>query len=124
MLSALKRFNQGRTYTQRKDNGILAAAHITGGGLPGNLSRVLPENIDAVVETTAWPRTGLFKFFQEYGKVSAEELFEVFNMGIGLVLVVDESSVESLIAHLKQFGHHSWRIGQTAKGKGKVQLLH
>src|SRR5690606_29565780 len=67
-------------------------AHITGGGYPENLPRVLPEGLAAVVDTTTWEPPGIFRLIQQRGEVSPAEMYEVFNMGIGLVLYVDPAN--------------------------------
>ena len=71
------------------------AAHITGGGIPGNLPRALPNHLDYRLERSAWPVPDLFKEIQERGRISDEEMFGTFNMGIGMVLVMDRDRVPS-----------------------------
>ena len=70
---------------------IKGAAHITGGGLVDNLPRILPATCDALVDTSSWKVPPIFRLIQAGGDISREEMYEVFNMGIGMVLVVSES---------------------------------
>jgi phosphoribosylformylglycinamidine cyclo-ligase len=72
-----------------------AAAHITGGGIPGNLSRALPVGLDYRLERGAWQVPAIFREIQERGGVSDEEMFGTFNMGIGMILVMDRAQVQS-----------------------------
>jgi phosphoribosylformylglycinamidine cyclo-ligase len=97
-------------------------AHITGGGLPGNIRRVLPRDCDAVIKKSSWPRQKIFEFVQEAGPVEEEEMFRVFNMGIGFVLVVAEDFATSIKKKLTRYGEKVYRIGRIATGTGKVVL--
>ena len=72
-----------------------AAAHITGGGIPGNLTRALPPGLDYRLERGAWQVPPIFREIQERGRVSDEEMFGTFNMGIGMILVLDRAKVPS-----------------------------
>jgi phosphoribosylformylglycinamidine cyclo-ligase len=101
---------------------VHAMAHITGGGLVGNLPRVLPKNRDAILKKTSWPRPPVFSFLQEEGPVEEEEMFRVFNMGIGFVLVVAEDFAHSIAAKLSKFGETVYTIGHIGTGTGKVVL--
>ena len=101
---------------------VSAMAHITGGGLPGNLPRVLPEGVDAVVNTKSWTVPPLFRFLQEKGSVDEAEMWRVFNMGIGYVLAVRPAFADSVTRHLEQKGETVHRIGKLTKGKGRVTL--
>jgi len=95
-------------------------AHITGGGLQGNIPRVLPADCNAVIDTSSWMVPGVFGFLQKAGPVTKEEMFRVFNMGIGFVLVVSEDFADSICKKLTRFGEQVYRIGRISKGKGKV----
>ncbi len=122
IMKAQDTFNTGRRSSQRKGNGFFAAAHITGGGLTGNIPRVLPKECDAVIDTASWKRPAVFEALAAAGKVSFEELHEVFNMGIGLVVAVDSSISESVIELARTCGHKAWEIGTLEKGSGSVRL--
>jgi len=97
-------------------------AHITGGGLVGNIPRVLPGNCDAVIKKSSWPRHKIFTFLQNTGPVEEEEMFRVFNMGIGFVLIVAEDFADSIAKKLSRSGEQVYRIGRITTGSGKVVL--
>jgi len=97
-------------------------AHITGGGLVGNIPRVLPKDCNAVIKKSSWPRHKIFTFLQDAGPVEEEEMFRVFNMGIGFVLVVAEDFADSITKKLTKFGEKIYRIGRITTGTGKVVL--
>ena len=97
-------------------------AHITGGGLPGNIRRELPKDCDAVIKKSSWPRHKIFEFVQEAGPVEEEEMFKVFNMGIGFVLIVAEDFAASIKKKLTRYGEKVYRIGRITTGTGKVVL--
>lgn len=101
---------------------IHGMAHITGGGLVGNIPRVLPKNCDAVLNTTQWQVPAIFKFLQQKGPVDEMEMFRVFNMGIGFVMIVDPSFVEKIQSQLQKQGETVWQIGKIVAGNGKVVL--
>ena len=97
---------------------IRGLAHITGGGLVDNLPRVLPKNCDALIETRSWRPPLIFKFIAEKGNIDRAEMYQVFNMGIGMAVVVSESDVtksrKTLRAHV---------IGRIERGTGKTILI-
>ena len=97
-------------------------AHITGGGLVGNIPRVLPGHLDAVLHTSKWPRPAVFDFLQSAGPVEQEEMYRVFNMGIGFVLIVAEDFANSITFKLQRYGQDVYRIGRITSGSGKVVL--
>jgi len=101
---------------------VHAMAHITGGGLVGNIPRVLPKNCNAVIKASSWPRDKIFSFLQETGPVEEDEMFRVFNMGIGYVLVVAEDFAESIARKLLRWGEKVNKIGRITRGTGKVIL--
>jgi len=96
---------------------IKGLAHITGGGLIDNLPRILPGSCDAVIETKAWRVPQTFKVLQENGNIDLQEMYQVFNMGIGMVAVVSERDARHATPMLK-----AKRIGQIEDGNGKVSL--
>ena len=118
--AALKKFNQATKADMRKGNRIFAAAHITGGGFTGNLSRVLNAKVDALVETRQWKPLPVFRAMAETGEVSFDELYEVFNMGVGMVLAVAPEVADQTIALAKIHGHRAWDIGELIPGTGEV----
>ena len=97
-------------------------AHITGGGLVGNVPRVLPKNCNAVIKKSSWPKHSVFSFLQEAGPVEEEEMYKVFNMGIGFVLIVAEDFASSIAKKLKRYGEKVYNIGRVTTGSGKVVL--
>jgi phosphoribosylformylglycinamidine cyclo-ligase len=101
---------------------LKAAAHITGGGLPGNLPRVLPAGVDAVVDATAWPVPPVFRYLAEAGNVAADEMLRVFNCGIGMVCVVPADRAEEATALLAEQGEAVHRIGVLEAGAGPAGL--
>jgi phosphoribosylformylglycinamidine cyclo-ligase len=101
---------------------VSAMAHITGGGLPGNLPRMLPPKLDAVVDTRTWDIPPIFDFLQKMGGVETEEMYRVFNMGIGYVLAIRPSFADSVIRQLKKSGESARVIGHLTKGSGKVKM--
>jgi len=97
---------------------IHGLAHITGGGLIDNLPRVLPKGCDALIETKRWRVPPVFEFLERHGKIDRTEMYQVFNMGIGMVVVVSEKDSATAARQLK-----GQRIGVIGKGKGKTRLL-
>jgi phosphoribosylformylglycinamidine cyclo-ligase len=96
---------------------IRGLAHITGGGLIDNLPRTLPANCNAVIETKNWRVPRIFQILQENGNVDPQEMYQVFNMGIGMVAVVSERDAQPAISMLK-----AKRIGQIVHGNGRLRL--
>ncbi|HET7488453.1 MAG TPA: phosphoribosylformylglycinamidine cyclo-ligase [Acidimicrobiales bacterium] len=102
---------------------VRAVAHITGGGLPGNLVRVLPSDLDAVVHLSAWEQPRIFAEIQREGGVAADEMARVFNLGIGMVVAVPAGRSEfDALDVLRDRGHRAVRIGTVTDGSGRVHL--
>ena len=99
-----------------------AMAHITGGGLPGNVNRALPDTLDAVIDTSSWSVPNEFRVLQAAGGVVAEEMFRTFNMGIGMIVITDERSADTVIASARAAGVDAWRAGRVVRGRGNVIL--
>ncbi len=97
-------------------------AHITGGGIPGNLNRALPEDLDARVDSSAWETPAVFEFIREQGSIETREMFKAFNMGIGMILIVRNSAEEQVLSMLKDKGEEPVILGDVVKGSGKVVL--
>ncbi len=104
--------------TKISRNQLHGLAHITGGGLIDNLPRVLPGNCDAVIETMSWPVPSIFQILAENGKVPREEMFQVFNMGIGMVAIVDEKHATKVKRTLR-----ARTIGRVERGTGRTRLV-
>ena len=96
-------------------------AHVTGGGLPGNLARVLPAGCDAVVDRGSWPVPRIFAEVQRRGEVDDDEMARVFNLGIGMVAVVPAGAVAPALAVLADHGHDAVVIGTVTAGSGGVR---
>ena len=92
---------------------VKGMAHITGGGLTGNLPRCLPDNIAARVDTRAWTRAPLFDWLQQAGELDDAEMLRTFNCGIGLCIVVSAADADAAIAQLTASGETVWKIGET-----------
>ncbi len=99
---------------------ILGMAHITGGGLIDNLPRVLPSDINAVINTTTWPVLPIFNIIQHTGNIEKHEMFRVFNMGIGLVFIVDKNVSGKICDYLEETNTKHYLIGHLTKGSNKV----
>jgi len=102
---------------------VSALAHITGGGIPGNLPRVLPRSTQAVVELGAWPVTPVFRYFAQLGNIERDELLRTFNLGVGMVLIVPPKNLRKVEAELKRRREKFYRIGHIAKmdpGKPRI----
>ncbi|HVR40009.1 MAG TPA: phosphoribosylformylglycinamidine cyclo-ligase [Thermoanaerobaculia bacterium] len=97
-----------------------ALAHITGGGLTDNVPRVLPESLDAHIKLGSWPVLPIFRFMYEKGNVDRDEMLRVFNMGIGMVLMVAPDQVDRVAKHFTRIGQPFFFIGNVVKGKGRV----
>jgi phosphoribosylformylglycinamidine cyclo-ligase len=107
-----------RAYTVKKV--ITGMAHITGGGLAGNLSRALHPGVDAVIQTSSWETPAVFRFLGERGGVEEAEMRRVFNMGIGYCVIVREAFAEATARRLERAGERVHAIGRITRGKGRV----
>ncbi|MGI8493491.1 MAG: phosphoribosylformylglycinamidine cyclo-ligase [Acidimicrobiales bacterium] len=101
---------------------VHAVAHVTGGGLPGNLPRMLPPALDAVVDRSTWVVPRIFDEVQAAGGVSDEEMLRVFNLGIGMVLALPPGAVDDARELLAGFGHDAVVIGELGAGEGRFRL--
>lgn len=100
------------------DGKVRGLAHITGGGIPGNLPRVLPEGLGAEVDRSAWPVPPVFQTLMEAGNVDRFEMDRVFNMGVGMIVVVNEADVSEITDAATKAGIASWTIGRVVAGEG------
>jgi len=104
---------------------VSALAHITGGGIPGNLPRVLPSGVQAQVDLGAWPVPSLFKYLAKIGKIETDELLQSFNLGVGMIMVVPQAHVQSVEADLKRRREKYFRIGRIERGdSGKARVTY
>ena len=100
---------------------LKALAHITGGGITGNLDRVLPDDLDAVIQRGTWEILPIFRFIRERGKVETEEMYRTFNMGVGMILVVTEERAQRVQDFLAAHDEPFYLIGEITDGSGKVR---
>ena len=101
---------------------VKGLAHITGGGFIDNIPRVLPENCDVAIWKGTWPVLPIFELIAEKGAVEEAEMYQVFNMGVGMTLFVPQEQVAPVLREI--FGHKlkAWVVGEVVPGRGKVQL--
>jgi len=97
---------------------VHALAHVTGGGIPGNLVRVLPPGTDAAVDAGSWPWPALFRVLMRAGQVGRDEMRRVFNLGIGMIAVAAREDVEALVRAAERAQVQTWVIGKIRAGKG------
>jgi phosphoribosylformylglycinamidine cyclo-ligase len=102
---------------------IHGIAHITGGGIEENLDRILPKTMDAKVSQGSWPVPSVFGWLQKLGEVEPSEMRRVFNMGIGLTIVVSPYYATSVMTQLQSLGIACYDIGEIVAGTGKVQIV-
>jgi phosphoribosylformylglycinamidine cyclo-ligase len=113
VLSVLRRYRVKRV--------VRGMAHITGGGLAGNVSRVLPKNTSLPIKKGSWPVPPIFRFIQELG-VEEEEMYRVFNMGVGFVLIVRPAFAGSIVEQLRRRGERPFVLGKVRRGGEGVQI--
>lgn len=101
---------------------VRAAAHITGGGIPGNLSRVLHADYDAIVTESSWRVPRIFSEIESVGGIPHEEMAEVFNLGVGMVVVADREAAGDAVEFARSHGHGASVIGEVVAGSGRVRL--
>jgi phosphoribosylformylglycinamidine cyclo-ligase len=101
---------------------VHAMAHITGGGIPGNLNRALPPIVDAVVNAGSWDVPNLFQQLQRAGEVEHREMFRTFNMGVGMVVIADAADATAVVDSARNHGIKAWRLGDIRQGTGQVIL--
>ena len=102
---------------------VSGMAHITGGGIAGNLCRSLCNEVDATVHLDQWEIPNVFSFLQQHGNIETEEMFRVFNMGIGYVLIVRPAFSDSITTHLQHLGESPIVLGEISPGSGQVHLV-
>lgn len=111
----LKKFNG-------KSDLVRAFAHITGGGFVDNIPRVLPKSLDVVIKKGSWEMLPVFKIIAEQSGVPDDELYQVFNMGIGMVSIVSAAKADAVLKFIKSQKHNAWIIGEVVKGKGDARV--
>lgn len=101
---------------------IKGLAHITGGGFVDNIPRVLPKNCDVILRKGSWDMLPIFQIIQAKRGVPEDELYQVFNMGIGMTIIVDSPHANDILQFIRAQKHAGWMIGEVTKGKGNVRL--
>ena len=114
----LKKFNKARS-TRRVIKGL---AHITGGGFVDNIPRVLPKKCDVVIEKGSWEMLPIFRMIAEKGNVPEAELYQVFNMGIGMTIIVAADSADAVLRFIRAEKLKAWMIGEVVKGSGEARV--
>jgi phosphoribosylformylglycinamidine cyclo-ligase len=102
---------------------VRAFAHVTGGGIPGNLSRVLPDHLDAIVDRSTWRPQPVFELVQTKGRIEGLEMEATFNMGIGMFAVVSAEDADRALAFLAARKVDAWQVGEIIEGDGTVQMM-
>jgi len=102
---------------------IKSIAHITGGGIPGNLIRVINDGLKAVIEEGSWEILPIFKWIEKEGNVPKEDMYKTFNMGIGLIIAIDKKDEKETIKILEDIGEKPYIIGYLTKGEKAVEIL-
>jgi phosphoribosylformylglycinamidine cyclo-ligase len=100
-----------------KDIPVSGMCHVTGGGIPGNLPRILPNGVQAKIERGSWPRLPVFDFLQQAGAVEEPEMLRTFNMGLGLLLVVREEHVQEAMLRIQAMKERAYLVGEVAARK-------
>jgi phosphoribosylformylglycinamidine cyclo-ligase len=102
---------------------VTSMAHITGGGITGNLPRALPANVQAVIDLDSWPVLPVFRYLARLGKIERDELLQTFNMGVGMILVVPAANVSRVESELKRRREKSYLIGRIERAlRGKPRV--
>ena len=107
----------------REQRSVHGIAHITGGGLAENIERILPPGISIEIDAGSWETPAVFGWLQELGKVEVEEMFRVFNMGIGLTLIVSSDAADAVMQTLGHSGHDAVVIGQVSSTDGNSKVV-
>ncbi|MEV2237599.1 phosphoribosylformylglycinamidine cyclo-ligase [Micromonospora sp. NPDC049891] len=102
---------------------VRALAHVTGGGIPGNLVRILPEHVDAVVNRSTWKPQPVFDLIQSKGRIDDPEMEATFNMGVGMFAIVSAEDADRALATLTGRGVDAWQVGEIIEGTGEVQMV-
>jgi phosphoribosylformylglycinamidine cyclo-ligase len=106
-----------------EETDVRAFAHVTGGGIPGNLVRVLPDHVDAVVDRSTWRPQSIFDLVQVKGRIDDGEMEATFNMGVGMFAVVSSDDADRAMAYLTGRGVEAWQVGEIIEGTGTVQTV-
>jgi len=113
----------GSATRQPSQNIVKAFAHITGGGFVDNIPRVLSKSLDVVIKKGSWDMLPIFKIIEAKSGVPDEELYQVFNMGIGMVSIVSAEKAKDVLKFIRAQKHKAWIIGEVVKGKGEARVV-
>lgn len=102
---------------------IKGIAHITGGAFYDKIARILPDNVNVRIDKDSWAVPKIFRLIQNKGNIEDKEMYHTFNMGVGMVLIVESSSARVVISKLAEFKLKSWVIGEIVKGKKEVKIV-
>jgi phosphoribosylformylglycinamidine cyclo-ligase len=105
-----------------REANVHAFAHVTGGGIPGNIERVLPDRCDALVRRGTWDEPRIFGEIQRAGGVGDDEMEHVFNLGVGMLAVVAADRALHAVDTARAAGHDAWLIGEIVDGHGRAHL--
>jgi phosphoribosylformylglycinamidine cyclo-ligase len=106
-----------------RESEVHAFAHVTGGGIPGNLVRVLPGHVDAVVDRSTWRPQPIFDVVQRRGRIESGEMESTFNMGVGMAAIVAAGDTDRALAFLRGRGIEAWLVGEVVDGTGEVRMI-
>ncbi|MEU4217687.1 phosphoribosylformylglycinamidine cyclo-ligase [Actinoplanes sp. NPDC026623] len=106
-----------------EETDVRAFSHVTGGGIPGNLVRILPEHADAVVDRSSWRPQSIFDLIQAKGRIEDTEMEATFNMGVGMFAIVSADDADRAMAYLTGRGVEAWQVGEVIEGTGQVQMV-
>jgi phosphoribosylformylglycinamidine cyclo-ligase len=106
-----------------EETDVRAFSHVTGGGIPGNLVRILPEHADAVVDRASWRPQSIFDLIQAKGRIDDVEMEATFNMGVGMFAIVSSDDADRAMAYLTGRGVETWQVGEVIEGTGQVQMV-
>jgi phosphoribosylformylglycinamidine cyclo-ligase len=101
---------------------IKAIAHITGGGFVDNIPRVLPKGCDVVIRKGTWDVPPLFQLLQRAGRMPEPEIYQVFNMGLGMTLIVAGNQADKILTFIRAQGHQAWLVGEVVRGRGRARV--
>ena len=115
--------NRSSSSKPRSIGAIKGLAHITGGGFVDNIPRVLPKNCDAVIRKDSWKMLPIFQILRARGGVPESELYQVFNMGIGMTIIVEAERADEVLKCCRSQKHEAWLVGEVKRGRRKVTLV-
>jgi phosphoribosylformylglycinamidine cyclo-ligase len=103
--------------------GIKGLANITGGGVPENVPRVMPNGVRAVLERSSWPEPPIFGLIRKLGNVAQSEMDRTFNNGLGMVAIVSRADADKVVEHLRRRGHSAWVVGEVRRGSREAVIV-